>query len=391
MDDYLKIEKALNGKPQRWSDQIFEPSAEKCIRDGKYIVGVLEGEGIGPEIISAALIVLSALESKGECSFEVRKGGPIGRDAELQYGKALCDPVVDFCRDIFSKGGAVLAGPGGGRFVYDMRREFDLFCKISPIRGFEELRNTCRIPHRYLTGTDIILIRENSSGIYQGRWSETVTGKDGRRAEHSFCYTEREVCRILKVAAKTAQLRQGEITVVFKDAGIPSISRLWHDCMLKIASEFGVRSRLMDIDYAAYYLIQHSQELDVVVSPNLFGDILSDVGGVLLGSRALSYSGNFSEDGSGVYQTNHGAGYDIAGTGRANPIGQIFSLAMMLRESFGLMKEALLIESAVTHVWRQGWRTADLAEDSCRLAGTQEMGELIAETITRMYSSIEKG
>ena len=148
----------------------------------------------------------------------------------------------------------------------------------------------------------------------------------------------------------------------------------------------GVGYSVLNIDLMAYRLLQEPKGFDVVVTPNLFGDILADLGAVLLGSRGLSYSGNFSGSGAAVYQTNHGAGYDLVGKNEANPVGQVFSLAMLLRESFGLVQEPLLMEEAVAEVWRQGWRTPDLTENGCRIIGTEEMGARIADALVRLAS-----
>jgi len=372
-----------------WSDFIFKRAVSEPAPNSIYIVGVLEGEGIGPDVIGAALGVLSALESTGLYKFEIMYGGHIGFESESRCGKALSDEVVEFCRNIFSKGGAIIAGPGGTRFVYDLRKKFDLFCKLVPLTVFDELSTAGRIKPEYIRNVDILLIRENISGIYQGQAKAVLTQNEGIIAEHSFSYTEKQVRRILEVAARIALHRRGEMAVVFKDAGIPTVSKLWHDLTINVASEIGIKYSLINIDYAAYCLIQHAQELDVVVAPNLFGDVLSDIGSILLGSRALAYSGNFSSSGASVYQTNHGSAYDLVGTDRANPIGQIFSLAMLLRESFDLTQASSLIENAIADVWRAGWRTDDLAEHGCRLVGTREMGDLIAEAVIRLSKLVE--
>jgi len=209
-------------------------------------------------------------------------------------------------------------------------------------------------------------------------------GDEGIRAEQSFSYTEKQVRRILDVAVRIAQCRRGEIAVVLKDAGIPAISKLWKECSIEVASEYGVKYSFPNVDYAAYKLLQDPQDFDVIVASNLFGDILADLGGVLLGSRGITYSGNFSGNGSAVYQTNHGSCYDLASLNQANPAGQIFSLAMLLRESFNLGQEASLIEDAVAETWRQGWRTADLAETGSRIVGTREMGNLVADNLKKI-------
>lgn len=344
-------------------------------------LGVLEGEGIGSDVIGAALRVLDAVEQKGRSKFQVQFGGLIGEKAEAVHGKPLSEEVIKFCRDIFAAESPILAGPGGGRFVYDLRKQFDLFCKITPLKVCGELLDSIRVRREHVRDVDILMVRENVAGIYQGNWTEHAAVNEGRRAEHSFSYTEREVRRILEVATKLARLRRGVLTVVIKDGGIPSISNLWRACASEISREAGVEHSCLNVDNVAYQLIQSPQQFDVIVTSNLFGDILADLGSVLLGSRALGYSGNFSSNGGAVYQTSHGAGYDLVGKNQANPIGQIFSLAMLLRESFGLAAEAELIERAVARVWQQGWRTADLANNGYRVVGTKEMGELVVEAV----------
>jgi 3-isopropylmalate dehydrogenase len=330
--------------------------------------------------------VLRALASVSPITFDLRFGGLIGTEAESRCGQPLSGEVVEFCAEIFSAGGAILAGPGGGRFVYDLRKKFDLFCKLSPLRVSEGLVNAARMKPECIGDVDILLIRENVEGLYQGEWRETVTENEGRRAEQTFFYTEKRVRRIMEVAARIARLRRGEMTIVIKDGGVPSISRLWRDCAAEAAMNNGVGYSVLNIDLMAYRLLQEPKGFDVVVTPNLFGDILADLGAVLLGSRGLSYSGNFSGSGAAVYQTNHGAGYDLVGKNEANPVGQVFSLAMLLRESFGLVQEPLLMEEAVAEVWRQGWRTPDLTENGCRIIGTEEMGARIADALVRLAS-----
>jgi 3-isopropylmalate dehydrogenase len=346
-----------------------------------YTIGVFRGEGIGAEVIDAALLVLDAVQCAGFGPFDVRFGGAIGKEAERSGGSALPPEAVEFCAATFSSGGAVLHGPGGGRFVYELRKQFDLFCKISPTEPPEAVAAG---PLRKETtrGVDVLFVRENVSGVYQGAWTESRSS-EGRVAHHEFTYTESQVRRIVRVAVALAAQRRNRLAVVLKDGGIPTISRLWLDCAIDEASPVGVEVETINVDYAAYRVVSAPRSLDVVVTPNLLGDILVDLSGVLLGSRGLSYSGNFSPHGAAVYQTNHGAAYDLAGQGVANPAGQIFSLAMLLRESFGLDAAADLILAAVDDVWRQGWRTADLHEPGCTVVGTQEFAGLVAGVLAR--------
>ncbi len=347
------------------------------------VLGLLEGEGVGPEVVGAARAVLAAVESRFGYGFEMRSGSAIGIAAESQCGKALSDEVVEFCEQVFAEGGAVMAGPGGGRFVYDLRRRFDLFCKLNPVQVWDELRDEGRVKPRYTGGVDLLVIRENASGIYLGEHFEERTSEAGRTVHHRFSYTEAEVRRVLEAAARIACARRGELMVVTKGSGLPGLSGLWRECAEAVAREYGLEPSVVDVDYAAYLMVQCAQELDVIVAPNLFGDVLSDVGGILLGSRGLSYGASFAAQPIAVYQTNHGAAWDLAGRDRANPIGQILSLAMMLRETYGLADAADAVETAVRSVWRQGWRTEDLGAGlpgRC-VVGTREMGERVAEAL----------
>lgn len=368
-----------------WTEAIFrEP---RPATGALFTVGVLPGEGIGPEVIGAALAVLAAVESSGDAGFEVRTGGPIGRDAELLSGRALTDEVAAFCEDVFACGGAVLAGPGGGRFVYDLRRRFDLFCKLSPLQPIESLLTAGRLKVRAVAGSDILIVRENVGGEYLGEWRETADPSEGRVCEHAFRYSERQVRRLLHVAATLAANRRGKLTVVVKDGGIPGVSALWRQVGREAATGARVEVDFLDIDHAAYRLVQEPLSFDVIAASNLFGDVLADLGAVLLASRGLSFSGNFSENGAAVYQTNHGSALDLAGQGRANPIGQIASLGMMLRESFGLAQEAAWIDAAIAEVLRLGFRTFDIAEEATTLVGTAEMGDRIASAVRRLARS----
>lgn len=369
------------GNHPRWSECIFDAAPPPGPSGTRVLVGVLRGEGIGPEIIECALEVLRATAATAGLELVIEFGGTIGRQAESHCGKALPLNVVDFCSGIFSRGGAILSGPAGGRYVYDLRTRFDLFCKLSPIVVTQELTGAGRMQPGHTSEVDILVVREAIAGLYQGQWELTEDAGKGRLGRHTFSYSEAHVRRVVLAAARLARLRRRALTVVYKEAGAPSISELWRDCAREISAANGVACQFLDVDYAAYRLLQYPREFDVVVAPNLFGDILCDLGGVLLGSRALTYGGNFSPAGAAFYQTNHGAAFDLAGTDRANPMGQILSVAMLLRESFGHAEAAETIFAAIRSVWREGWRTADLLEDGCRVVGTREMGTLVVEAV----------
>ena len=381
MNNRINFDNSETGRPlQTMSDAIYEQTPRRPAA-APFLIGVLKGEGIGPEVIGAALRLLQVLENVGRHTFDLRFGGQIGVQAKNRDGKPLPDDIIGFCREIFAGDGAILNGPGGDRYVYDLRVQFDLFCKFSPLRVSPELIHAGRLKSHHVENLDIVLVRENVSGFYQGQWSEESDSENGVIASQTCSYSEREVRRIVQVAARLASERNGKLSVVVKDGGAPTLSTLWRDCAHQIAAESGIEYSILNIDLAAYQLIQHPRDFDVIVAPNLFGDVLGDLGAVLLGSRGLSFSGNFNADGAAVYQTNHGSGYDLVGQDKANPVGQIFSLAMMLRESFALHDEAQWIEDAVAQVWRDGWRTFDIAEASCRTVGTREMGERIAAAL----------
>lgn len=362
----------------RWVDAIAGRHGDR-LADGEPIrVGALRGEGVGPELIDAAIAVLTVACAGGSNPLQVEVG-----PSEPAIGAGgLTEATAEFCRRTFAAGGAVLAGPRGGRWVYELRQAFDLFCKISPLTRSQAIAPDAgpTWPDRG-AGLDVLIVREQAAGVYQGSWSETDARRDGHLAEHSFAYSSREVHRIVEVGLRLAEARQGRLAVIVKRGGVPSISRLWERVAEEAASGTGVASELLDIDYAAYQLLREPGSFDVVVAPNLFGDVLADAGGVLLGSRGLCFGASFDAARAAVYGTNHGSAHDLAGTDRANPVAQILVAAAMLRESFALEAEAGAIESAVTATWRDGWRTDDLAEAGCRNAGTREFTEHVCERL----------
>lgn len=173
------------------------------------LLGVFEGDGCGPDFIAVCLRILEVLQQKGAGRFEIRKGGLIGSSAESALGMAMPPQAEAFCAELFADGGALLHGAGGGRFVYDLRRRFDLYCKISPVTVLPECRNAGRIKPSHLEGVDMVIVRDNSAGVYQGQWSQKRNQDGHRLAEHSFSYSENEVRRIVTVATSIAATRRG--------------------------------------------------------------------------------------------------------------------------------------------------------------------------------------
>jgi 3-isopropylmalate dehydrogenase len=376
--------KKNSAKPIRLTDYLTENNSVSSSHFARPcpLIGVLEGTGIGPQVVRTALQVLKSVEQALGLKFEVRHGGMIGEAAAARCGQWLPEDTAAFCADIFQQGGAILSGPGGGRYVYDLRRRFNLFCKFVPVRPWPELARAGKMLPQHLRKVDMLIVRDNTGGIYQGEWGDRATDQ-GRVAEHSFSYSEAEVHQLIAVAARAAADRRGLLQVIVKDGGIPTVSALWRDVGAAAARRHGVQASFMNVDLAAYELIQNPTRFDVIVAPNLFGDVLADITGVLVSSRGVTFSGNFNSQGHGVYQTNHGCAHDLAETDTANPAGQILSLAMLLRESFGQDEAAALIEESVAGVWQEGWRTADLAEPDCTILGTDAMAEKVAERILR--------
>ena len=250
-------------------------------------VGVLRGEGSGPELIDAALRVLEAVVENRGLKFQIETGGEIGSLSARRNGEYLSGEVIEFCRKIFDASGAILAGAAGGRFVYDMRRRFNLYYKLNPLRSYPELRDVCRIklPAKAI---DVLLVRENLQGIYQGDSVEN-SSEDGREVSHTFVHNEKQVRAVLEVAAAVARSRRNLLTVIGKNSGAPAVHALWGACAMEVGQAANVEFSMLDVDYAAYKLLQEPESFDVIAAPNCFGDILSDLGGVLAGSRGLTF------------------------------------------------------------------------------------------------------
>jgi 3-isopropylmalate dehydrogenase len=347
-------------------------------RDARPLIGILEGEGIGPEVIRACLPLLDAVRDAYGLDVELRYGGAIGKDAIAECGVPLSREVQEFCDSIFASGGALFCGPGGGRFVYDLRLRFGLYCKLVPLRPLRALQDAAVLKPSLVEGVDILVVRENLGGLYQGSFG--MDEHQGlRRARHCFQYDEEQVRQILDAAGRLAVQRRGELCVVTKPGGVPSISELWREGAEALVRAIPLNLRMLEVDNACYQVLADPRSFDVVVAPNMFGDVLADTAALLLASRGMSYSANFGPGGRAVYQTGHGAAHDLAGTGRANPLGQMQSLAMLLRESFRRDAIAGRVLEAIEATLAAGWRTADIMAPGCHEVGTLELGQRVAE------------
>lgn len=341
-----------------------------------YVIGVLPGEGIGPDIIKICLNLLDTIQSTTKVQFDIQIGGDIGKIATSKHGVSLTNEVKGFCNDIFSAGGVLFCGPGGDRFVYDLRKEFNLFCKLAPIVPVEAVIADGPVQESRVKGTDILIVRENLAGIYQGQFGYNDT--DESDAWHQFGYTKQQVSDILHVAKKAAINRRKKVAIVTKPGGIPTISTLWQHVAEDVFLDKEVHYEILEVDNACYQIIANPRLYDVIVTPNLFGDVVGDVAALLLGSRGMSYSANYAKEmKAAVYQTSHGAAHDLAGRDVANPIGQILSLVMLLEQSFNLVAIANALRDAVNQVLSKNIRTRDLSNSASDVVGTEAMGRMI--------------
>ena len=354
-----------------------------------YKIAVIPGDGIGPEVIAQTTRVLDEVGKKYGHTFdftEVLAGG-CAIDA---VGECLPKETVDICR----QSDAVLLGAVGGPKWDDMpgkerpemallglRGQLGLFANLRPAMLFEELADACPLkPELVSGGLDIVVVRELTGGIYFGEKGIMETEK-GTAAYDVEEYSEMEVRRIAKVAFDMAMKRGRKVTSVDK-ANVLESSRLWRRVVTEVAADYPeVELNHFYVDNAAMQLVRGPKQFDVIVTSNIFGDILSDEASQVTGSIGMLPSASLATGNFGMYEPVHGSAPDIAGQDIANPMATILSAAMMLRYSFGLLEEADAIEAAVKKVLADGYRTADIAKDGEDVIGTAKCGELIVAAI----------
>jgi 3-isopropylmalate dehydrogenase len=349
--------------------------------DDPFLIGILPGEGIGPQIIDISIKLLNTIQECTPVRFKFEFGGAIGKEALAKTGSSLTNDVISFCAGIFDNGGVILCGPGGDRFVYELRREFQMFCKLTPIYRLPALKQVGVLKPGISDAVGILVVRENCAGVYQGEYGVNEDDSN-EEAWHRFKYSKSQVVDIMEAAARAALGRNRKVSVITKPGGVPTISTLWDRIAREVLSSHGVSMETLEIDNACYQIIARPADFDVVVAPNLLGDIVSDVASLLMGSRGLAHSANFSKNAKcAVYQTGHGAAHDLKGKNIANPIGQILSLSMMLEQNFGLASIAQKIRDAVDSVLSDQQRTTDIAEADSQIVGTAELGQMIDERL----------
>ncbi len=352
-------------------------------------IAVLPGDGVGPDVAAEAKKILLAVSERFGHEF-VFTEGLIGGIAIDQTGSALPDETVATCK----ASNAVLLGAVGGpkwddpnapvrpeQGLLKIRKELGLYANLRPVRVHPLLAEATPLKTELIDGVDVLVMRELTGGIYFGDRGRTEH-ESGEVAYDTMIYTTGEIERIVRIAAEAARGRTCKLTSVDK-ANVLGVSRLWRSVTTAVMErEFpDVELEHILVDAAAMYLIQQPARFDVIVTGNMFGDILTDEASVIAGSMGLLPSASIGSDGPGLYEPIHGSAPDIAGKGIANPIGTILSAAMLCRYSLKLEAEASAIEAAVDAVIESGARTVDLARGEPGAIGTTEMGDRIAEAI----------
>ena len=353
----------------------------------EFNIALIPGDGIGPEIVSGAVTVLDAVSKKYGHKFnyqEVYMGGC----AIDKYGVPLPQETVDICK----KSDSVLLGAVGGpkwdsqpsenrpeKGLLGIRKALELYSNLRPSILKPQLKDASPLKDEKLEkGLNVMVVRELTGGIYFG---ERKKAEDGSWASDTEKYSVEEIKRIGKIAFETAMLRDKRVVSVDK-ANVLESSRLWRKVVKEVAKDYPeVEVSDMLVDNCAMQLVMNPGQFDVILTENMFGDILSDEASMITGSIGMLSSASLGKTKLGLYEPSHGSAPDIAGKDIANPIATILSAAMMLRYSLDLDKEADAIEAAVAQVLKEGYRTVDIMADGMQQCSTTKMGDLIAERV----------
>lgn len=355
-----------------------------------YQVAVIKGDGIGPEIVTEAMKVIDKAVAKKGITFEYTQVLMGGASIDA-YGKPLTDETLEICKN----SDAVLMGSIGGNTTTSpwyqlpanlrpeagllaLRKGLNLFANMRPAYLYEELKDACPLKESIIEdGFDMVIMRELTGGLYFGE-RKTVEENGVLKAYDSLTYDENEIRRIAIKAFDIAMKRNKKVISVDK-ANVLDSSRLWRKVVEEVAKDYPeVTLEHMLVDNCAMQLVNNPRQFDVILTENMFGDILSDEASMVTGSIGMLSSASMAEGKFGLYEPSHGSAPDIAGQNIANPIATILSAAMMLRYSFDLDEEADAIEEAVKQVLAEGYRTIDIMSEGCKQVGAVEMGDLIA-------------
>ncbi len=348
-------------------------------------IAVVSGDGIGPDIIREALKVLNAVGSKFGHTFTTSSylAGGAALDA---FGIPLPEETLEGCKNSDSVLLGAVGGPKWDTLASNLRPEkallglrggLGLFCNLRPAILYKQLADACPLKAEIIgEGLDLMVVRELTGGVYFGE-----RGRTEDAAYDTMAYTRAEIERIVRKAFEIARKRSKRLCSVDK-ANILNTSQLWREIVKYVQADYpDVEVSHLYVDNAAMQLVRNPRQFDVIVTENMFGDILSDEASQITGSIGMLPSASLREDSFGMYEPIHGSAPDIAGKDLANPIATILSVAMMLRYSFGLQAEADCIENAVSKVLDLGYRTADIYTPGMKKIGTNEMGSLIAQSL----------
>lgn len=348
-------------------------------------VAVLRGDGIGREVTDSAIKVLKAVEKRYDHEFELAYG-LIGGGAVDAVGEPLPQDTITICEE----SDAILLGAVGGpkwdqnpshlrpeKGLLQIRKHFELSVNLRPVQAFESLLAVSPLKEDVASGVDMMIVRELTGGLYFGEPSH----HDNEQAVDTLLYSREEIERVVIHAFELAKLRRNKVTSVDK-ANVLESSKLWRKIVEEVAEKYPeVRYEHMLVDAAAMKLITYPADFDVIVTENMFGDILSDEASVITGSLGMLPSASLRVDGFGMYEPIHGSAPDIAGKDIANPIGTILSVAMMLRSSFGLHVEAKAVEQAVNDVLEAGYCTTEFKNIGRNVLSTTAMTDKIIEQL----------
>ena len=352
-------------------------------------IAIIKGDGIGPEIVTEAMAVLDTVAAKFGHTFTYQDA-PMGGNAIDTFGVPLPDSSLETCM----KSDSVLLGAVGGpkwddqpadkrpeRGLLKLRGAMGLYTNVRPARMFSDLSASCPLrPDIAAKGIDFVVVRELIGGVYFGEHS-TAEVDGEQKATDIMAYSEHEIRRVAHVAFQMARKRRKRVTSIDK-ANVLDTSRLWRKTVTEVAKEYpDVELLHIYVDNAAMQIVRDPSQFDVIVTENLFGDILSDEASQITGSIGMIPSSSMGEGTRGLYEPIHGSAPDIAGQNKANPIGTILAAAMMLRYSFDMEAEADAIEAAVDATLKAGIRCGDIWQDGCTLVGCREMGAAIRSRI----------
>jgi 3-isopropylmalate dehydrogenase len=351
---------------------------------------VLPGDGIGPEITAEAVKVLEALKAKENLDISMSEGLVGGASYDV-YGVPLTDETMAKAQ----QADAILLGAVGGykwesldiavrpeKGLLRLRSEMKLFANLRPAYLFKQLADASTLKAEVVAGLDILIVRELTGGIYFGQPRGVRTLENGeRQGYNTYVYSESEIKRIAHVAFKAAMKRDKKLTSIDK-ANVLEVTELWREVVEEVAKDYPeVELKHMYVDNAAMQLILNPKQFDVMVTGNMFGDILSDEASMLTGSIGMLASASLDENNKGMYEPSHGSAPDIAGQNIANPLATILSAAMMLRYSLGREDLAIKIENAVSSVLDQGLRTGDIFSNGMKKVSTSEIGDAVVAAL----------